>query len=230
MIQKSLDTTAEQSTLPYTYTLLSSGILVLPDNKTGRLYHITVNDEWKDYYVLYIGETDEKQLPKIDKLPKGQEVLVRIDSGCLTGMVFGDITCDCHEQLKIAIKSITDNKLGFIIHIPSQDGRGMGIDFKLKTLDQQYYNGFNTVESAKVIAHTKNIDRRTYQGAVGCLKFLGLSENLQLNIDTNNPQKIKAFHALGYKNTTSTRVLAENISEDVKKHLKAKHDFLGHMV
>lgn len=232
MIKKFLETPVTQNTLPLSYTLLSSGILELSDTdkaKTGRLYHIRVNDEWKDYYVLYIGELDDSRMPKLEKIDNDKEIIVRIDSGCLTGMVFNDRTCDCHEQLLIAIDSAIKNGIGFIIHIPSQDGRGMGIDFKLKTLDEQYYNHLNTVESAKKVSHLENIDRRTYHGAVGCLKFLGVKLNMRLNIATNNPERIEAFKLAGFTNLNTSRVFATYISDEVKKHLAAKQQFLGHL-
>lgn len=232
MMSEFLETPVPQKTLPLSYMLLSSGILELSDidkTKTGRLYHIRVNDEWEDYYVLYIGELDDSRMPSLGKLNDEKEIIVHIDSGCLTGTVFNDRTCDCHEQLLISIDYAIKNRVGFIIHIPSQDGRGMGIDFKLKTLDEQYYNNLNTVESAKTVSHLDNIDRRTYHGAVGCLKFLGVKNYMKLNIATNNPEKIEAFKSAGFTNLNTSRVLATHISEEVKKHLSAKQQLLGHL-
>ena len=105
----------------------------------------------------------------------------------------------------------------------------MGIDFKLKTLDEQYYNHLNTVESAKKVSCLENIDRRTYHGAVGYLKLLGVKLNMKLNIATNNPEKIEAFKLAGFTNLDTSRVFATHISDEVKKHLSAKQQFLGHL-
>lgn len=231
MTAKIIETNIPQANLPLVYNIVSSGAMELSyKDKTsiGRLFHIQVNDEWRDYYVLYIGLLDQNKMPNLAE-NNDKEIIVRIDSGCLTGMVFGDRTCDCHEQLLIAIDSAIENGIGFIIHIPSQDGRGMGIDFKLKTLDEQYYNHLNTVESAKKVSHLENIDRRTYHGAVGCLKLLGVKLNMRLNIATNNPEKIEAFKLAGFTNLNTSRVFATHISDEVKKHLSAKQQFLGHL-
>ena len=220
-----------ETNIPLVYNIVSSGAMELSYKdkiSIGRLFHIQVNDEWRDYYVLYIGLLDQNKMPNLAE-NNDKEIIVRIDSGCLTGMVFGDRTCDCHEQLLIAIDSAIENGIGFIIHIPSQDGRGMGIDFKLKTLDEQYYNHLNTVESAKKVSHLENIDRRTYHGAVGCLKLLGVKLNMRLNIATNNPEKIEAFKLAGFSNLNTSRVFATHISDEVKKHLSAKQQFLGHL-
>ena len=231
MTAKNIETNIPQINLPLVYNIVSSGAMELSYKdkiSIGRLFHIQVNDEWRDYYVLYIGLLDQNKMPNLAE-NNDKEIIVRIDSGCLTGMVFGDRTCDCHEQLSIAIDSAIENGIGFIIHIPSQDGRGMGIDFKLKTLDEQYYNHLNTVESAKKVSHLENIDRRTYHGAVGCLKFLGVKLNMRLNIATNNPERIEAFKLAGFTNLNTSRVFATYISDEVKKHLAAKQQFLGHL-
>ena len=231
MTAKIIETNIPQANLPLVYNIVSSGAMELSYKdkiSIGRLFHIQVNDEWRDYYVLYIGLLDQNKMPNLTE-NNDKEIIVRIDSGCLTGMVFGDRTCDCHEQLSIAIDSAIENGIGFIIHIPSQDGRGMGIDFKLKTLDEQYYNHLNTVESAKKVSQLENIDRRTYHGAVGCLELLGVKHNMRLNIATNNPEKIKAFKLAGFTNLNTSRVFATHISDEVKKHLAAKQQFLGHL-
>ena len=231
MTAKIIETNIPQANLPLVYNIVSSGAMELSYKdkiSIGRLFHIQVNDEWRDYYVLYIGLLDQNKMPNLAE-NNDKEIIVRIDSGCLTGMVFGDRTCDCHEQLLIAIDSAIENGIGFIIHIPSQDGRGMGIDFKLKTLGEQYYNHLNTVESAKKVSHLENIDRRTYHGAVGCLELLGVKHNMRLNIATNNPEKIKAFKLAGFTNLNTSRVFATHISDEVKKHLSAKQQFLGHL-
>lgn len=231
MTAKIIETNIPQGNLPLVYNIVSSGAMELSYKdkiSIGRLFHIQVNDEWRDYYVLYIGLLDQNKMPNLVE-NNDKEIIVRIDSGCLTGMVFRDRTCDCHEQLLIAIDSAIENGIGFIIHIPSQDGRGMGIDFKLKTLDEQYYNHLNTVESAKKVSHLENIDRRTYHGAAGCLKLLGVKPNMRLNIATNNPEKIEAFKLAGFTNLNTSRVFATHISDEVKKHLSAKQQFLGHL-
>lgn len=227
-----IKTPTTQKELPLAYNIVSAGILELSDTdnaKVGRLYHIQVNDEWCNYYVLYVGPLDKNKMPDLKSLPPHKDIIVRIDSGCLTGMVFNDRTCDCHEQLLMTIDDAIKNGVGFIIHIPSQDGRGMGIDFKLKTLDEQHYNNLNTVESAKTVSKLEQIDRRTYHGAVGCLKVLGVETTMPLNIATNNPDKINAFKVAGFTKINTSRVFATHISSNVKKHLSAKQEFLGHL-
>lgn len=52
-----IKTSTTQKELPLAYNIVSAGILELSDtdnSKVGRLYHIQVNDEWCNYYVLYV--------------------------------------------------------------------------------------------------------------------------------------------------------------------------------
>ena len=91
MTIKYLETPITQNNLPLTYTITSAGILELSDEdktKTGRLYHIQVNDEWHDYYILYIGPLDNNKMPFLQEITSNKDIVIRIDSGCLTGMVF----------------------------------------------------------------------------------------------------------------------------------------------
>jgi len=52
---------------------------------------------------------------------------------------------------------------------------------------------------------------------------------MRLNIATNNPEKIEAFKLAGFTNLNTSRVFATHISDEVKKHLSAKQQFLGHL-
>ena len=155
-----------------------------------------INDQWVDYTVIVKANIDgETLMPKFNNL---NELIVRTDSGCITGQVFGDLTCDCLDQLHLAMKTISEAGEGIIIHIPRQDGRGMGIPFKLATLWLQKSLNVNTVESAAMIAPNGVIDVRTYAGVIGILKFFEIPESCCINLATNNPKKEEVFSGNGY--------------------------------
>jgi GTP cyclohydrolase II len=80
-----------------------------------------------------------------------EDLLVRTDSGCITGQVFHELSCDCRQQLHQAMTDVTRRGEGIIVHIPGQDGRGMGLDFKLATLHIQQRLGADTVQAACII-------------------------------------------------------------------------------
>ncbi|MEK9151523.1 MAG: hypothetical protein AAB547_02735, partial [Patescibacteria group bacterium] len=154
-------------------------------------------------------------------------LVLRTDSGCETGQVFGDLTCECNEQLHLALKTIEKVGEGMIITIPRQDGRGMGLTFKLATLWLQDVLGVNTVESATLLAPGGVIDVRTYSGVICILKFFGIAKNCKINLATNNPKKAEVFAENGYTVVDYTPIIVEP-NEHTEMHLKAKQDHLGH--
>src|SRR5213594_2012323 len=94
-----------------------------------------VSDRWSEYAAIVRADLDRNHMPLFRN---GERVLVRLDSGCTTGQVFGDLTCECREQLDLAQAIIADSEEeGLVICIPRQDGRGMGLQSKLATLTLQ---------------------------------------------------------------------------------------------
>jgi len=178
-----------------------------------------IDDQWVDYAVIVKANLNNKTLLPIFK--KKNKIIIRTDSGCATGQVFGDLTCECLDQLHLAMKTISDAGEGMIIHIPRQDGRGMGIPFKLATLWLQKELKVNTIESALMLAKNGDIDVRTYAGVVGILKFFEIPETCHINLAVNNPRKVKIFSENGYsvRNCAQTYIKS---NKNIEHHLKAK--------
>src|SRR6266700_8268846 len=82
------------------------------------LFHM--NDSWHRYNVIVKAELDENLQPVFKNL---DNLVLRIDSGCETGQLFGDLTCECRSQLFKAMQTIEEIGEGMIINIPNQDGR-----------------------------------------------------------------------------------------------------------
>lgn len=153
---------------------------------------------------------------------------MRIDSGCETGQVFGDRTCECREQLTLAMKTVAERTEGLIVNIPHQDGRGLGLPFKLATLRLQALLQMNTVESANAIAPNGVIDVRTYGGVIGILKYFTIPETTKVNLASNNPHKSGIFAENGYKVEDYTPMVIPP-TDLTRDHLLAKQDHLGHV-
>lgn len=188
-------------------------------------YQFQLDDQWNNYNVIIKAEIDEETLHPIFKDKKN--LIVRTDSGCATGQLFGDLTCDCSEQLFLAMETINRKGEGIIINIPNQDGRGMGLPFKLATLWLQNKYGLNTIESASLIASNGVIDKRTYLGVVAILKFFGIENDTKINLATNNPDKANIFIQNKYEINAFEKMLIEP-NEHTEHHLKAKKEELGH--
>jgi 3,4-dihydroxy 2-butanone 4-phosphate synthase / GTP cyclohydrolase II len=190
------------------------------------MFNFRVSDSWQRYTALVkCQDIAPDTLLPVFRNP--DHMMVRIDSGCETGQLFLDQTCECREQLHETMKNVIGHGEGVIIHIPAQDGRGRGTPFKLSTLYLQESMGLNTIQSAACMAGEDGIDTRTYSGVIGIAKFLGLLPGqTRINLATNNPDKIAAFQENGYVvDNTSIIIPATEFTQD---HLAAKKQFLNH--
>lgn len=189
-------------------------------------FDFEIDDRWGKYSALVktASELHSEGLRPIFR--KDRPLLVRTDSGCETAQVFGDRTCDCREQLALSMKTVQEAGEGIIICIPRQDGRGMGLDFKLATLWLQKELKVNTVEAACLLIPGGEIDIRTYSGAVCILKYFGVPPSLAINLATNNPEKANVFHANGYEVNFQKIVIKP--TKATERHLLAKQQDLGH--
>jgi len=207
-------------------TIERRGLGIL-NTKHGKFwqYDFHINDCWEKYSVIVKAEIDHGTLRPIFTNP--EELVMRIDSGCETGQVFSDLTCECRQQLHLALEKIANIGEGMVINIPRQDGRGMGLSFKLATLWLQDALGVNTVESATMVSCGGPIDKRTYAGVICILKYFLVPCSRKINLATNNPKKASIFPENGYQITEFTPVLVEP-DEHTVEHLKAKQQYLGH--
>jgi 3,4-dihydroxy 2-butanone 4-phosphate synthase/GTP cyclohydrolase II len=190
------------------------------------MFDFTIDDQWRKYTVIVKSHLDDKTFTPIFDDPT--RLILRTDSGCETGQMFGDLTCECGDQLRLAMEAIGQAGEGMIVNIPHQDGRGMGLSFKLGTLWLQEALGVHTVESASMLAPGGVIDVRTYSGVVAVLRYFGIPESCEINLATNNSKKAKIFIENGYGlNDQFTPIVAEP-TEYTRAHLNAKERFLGH--
>ncbi len=216
--EKQVEIVEEGNRNAYSISRGGAGPLITSAGKF-YLFDFHIDDSWGDYEVIYKGDLDDEKMPLFGDKP----LLLRIDSGCGTGQKYGDLTCECKDQLIAAMRMIEENGSGMIIHIPEHEGRGKGLPFKLATLALEDELKVNTVEAAAILA--KDIDVRTYGGAIGILKFFRVKEG-RIDVITNNPEKTKVFAENGYVVNMVDIVIAPN--EHTEMHLIAKEKLLGH--
>ncbi len=153
---------------------------------------------------------------------KGENILTRIHSECLTGDVLGSKRCDCGNQLHKALKTIEENGKGILLYM-RQEGRGIGLFNKLKAYELQEH-GFDTVDANRKLGFPD--DMRDYKVAAGILKKLGVKS---VRLMTNNPDKVKQVEKYGIK--VSERKPLEIKSNDIdRKYLKVKATRMGHQL
>ncbi len=153
---------------------------------------------------------------------KGDPVLVRMHSSCMTGDIFGSCRCDCGEQLHAAMEMVEKEGKGVIIYM-NQEGRGIGLLNKLKAYKLQE-KGRDTVEANEELGFVP--DARDYGVGAQILRDLEISK---IRLISNNPTKRAGLIGYGLE-------IVENMPIEIEpnKHneayLKTKRDKLGHKI
>lgn len=148
--------------------------------------------------------------------------LVRVQSECLTGDVFGSKRCDCNAQLHESLKTIANNGSGILLYM-RQEGRGIGLVNKMKAYNLQD-KGMDTVEANEALGF--GADLRDYGIGAQILVELGVK---QIRLLTNNPRKIVGLE--GYGLTVVERIPI-NVPHNPhnQQYLKTKKEKLGHLL
>lgn len=148
--------------------------------------------------------------------------LVRVQSECLTGDVFGSQRCDCNAQLNASLKTIAENGSGVLLYM-RQEGRGIGLLNKMKAYNLQD-QGMDTVEANEALGFSA--DLRDYGIGAQILVDLGIK---QIRLLTNNPRKIIGLE--GYDLAVVERIpLKIPHNSHNKNYLKTKKEKLGHLL
>lgn len=175
---------------------------------------------WDKHYIILF--------PQLKELILRGHSFLRLDSGCLSGMVLGDTTCDCLEQLRKA-QDIAAEKGGVIVHIPAHDGRGWQ-DYKMANQRIMHETNLDTITTAKKFyGDESKIDQRTFDEAAIILRALGFPTGYKFDLGTQNPQKIKALLNVGFDLSSIKELNVNAKSKLLKMNLGAKHQFFNRM-
>ncbi|MDE2031171.1 MAG: GTP cyclohydrolase II RibA [Patescibacteria group bacterium] len=149
---------------------------------------------------------------------------VRIHSSCLFSEAFHSIDCDCNLQLSNSMKLISEKHKGVIIYL-YQEGRGHGLDKKIKALEIMRIKKVDTVKAFNILGFS--LDPRNYKSAINALGDLNISKTI--NLITNNPRKEIQVSKAGF-NIKKLIQLDFSINHICKKYLISKRDKLGHKI
>jgi 3,4-dihydroxy 2-butanone 4-phosphate synthase/GTP cyclohydrolase II len=151
---------------------------------------------------------------------KGEDVLVRVHSKCLTGDVFHSTRCDCGPQLDAAMQRIAKQGRGVLLYL-NQEGRGIGLGNKIRAYELQD-RGLDTVEANERLGFKP--DQRDYGIGAQILRDLGVRT---MRLLTNNPRKFIGLEGYGLSVVESVP-LEVSATEFTRRYLKTKKDKLGH--
>jgi GTP cyclohydrolase II len=146
-------------------------------------------------------------------------VFVRIHSECMTGDVFHSLRCDCGAQLAAALDKVNQFR-GVVLYL-RQEGRGIGIINKLKAYNLQD-EGMDTAEANTHLGF--EADARSYEAAIEMLVDMGIQ---QINLMTNNPDKVDAFNNSGIEVVERIPLIIPPGSENIR-YYETKRDVFGH--
>ncbi|HUW55769.1 MAG TPA: bifunctional 3,4-dihydroxy-2-butanone-4-phosphate synthase/GTP cyclohydrolase II [Planctomycetota bacterium] len=150
-------------------------------------------------------------------------VLVRVHSECLTGDVFGSLRCDCGHQIQTALEMIAAEGTGVLLYM-RQEGRGIGLENKLKAYKLQQEDGMDTVEANVHLGFPA--DKRDYGIGAQILADLGL-RNIRLL--TNNPKKMVGLEGYGLRIVERVPLVVHS-GEEARDYLRTKRDKMGHLL
>ena len=173
---------------------------------------------------LYRSHTDGQHHIALVKgdLGRGERVLVRVHSECLTGDVFGSRRCDCGPQLQQAMKQVSDAGCGVILYM-RQEGRGIGLGPKIQAYKLQE-KGLDTVEANQKLGY--GMDLREYGLGAQILCDLGLKT---IRLLTNNPKKLVGLGGYGLKVIEQVPIRVKPNPHN-ERYLKTKREKLGHLL
>ena len=148
------------------------------------------------------------------------DCLVRIQSRCVYGEIFGADTCDCRAQLDRSIERIKAEGSGVLVYL-DQEGRGSGLAAKAKGYQLTDQLQLDTFASYAHLGLAP--DSRSFADAATLLAQLELR---RVRLLTNNPDKVAALETAGLVVKRET-LLTDAPSEYAFNYLLAKEEH-GH--
>lgn len=171
----------------------------------------------------YESLTDERTHIALVKgeIGKGEDVLVRVHSECLTGDAFHSLRCDCGAQFDAALEAIEKEGRGVLLYMVGHEGRGIGLANKMRAYELQD-RGADTVEANEALGLPA--DLRDYGIGAQILVDLGIKS---LRLLTNNPKKIVGLEGYGLEILEQIQITAGVNSCNIN-YLKTKNEKLHH--
>jgi len=151
-----------------------------------------------------------------------EPVLVRVNSECDTGEIFGSLRCDCGEQLSRAMQAISAESRGVVVYL-RQEGRGIGFHNKIRAYALQD-QGLDTVEANLALGFPE--DMRDFGTGAQILKDLGINK---VKLLTNFPAKITGLEEHGLEVVERVPLVVRPNPHN-RRYLETKKQKMGHLL
>jgi GTP cyclohydrolase II len=124
----------------------------------------------------------------------------------------------------MSLKKIKVHGSGVVIY-GFQEGRGIGLNNKIKAIQSEHSKGLDTVEAFKELGFAP--DLREYDAMIAALNDLKISKDIYLI--TENPNKIKNLEKAGYRIKKILK-LRIKVNRYNRKELLAKKNKLNYAI
>jgi GTP cyclohydrolase II len=151
------------------------------------------------------------------------EFYVRVQSSCLFSESFASIDCDCARQLSRATEII--GARGGCVVYTFEEGRGAGLETKIRAIGLQQRRGVDTVTAFKELGMPA--DLRDYQFAALAIQQVAAGRPVVLL--TNNPTKVRELSARGVVISHREPLIVAD-TPVTRRYLDEKSKVLGHLI
>ena len=152
----------------------------------------------------------------------GESVLCRIASACVTSTALDSAECECDLQIDAALERIDDADCGVLIYLTDQEGRGHGLQTKVRALANKN-RGLDTFAAVEELG--LDADARTFDAVPPILDAFDIRSILLL---TGNPEKRDALVRAGVE-VDRTEPLEVSPNSWTRRSMRAKQK-RGHTV
>ena len=152
-----------------------------------------------------------------------KNVIVRVHSKCTLNETFGDMECECSEQLEYAMKTIQDAGKGVIVYL-MQDGKGIGLFNKIRAIQTCQEENIDMYDAFIKLGFKP--DERDYHAVKDIFEDLQVESPIQLL--TNNPDKIKQLQNYGIE--CQRLPIQMPVTKYNKASLTYKKNKMGHLL
>jgi GTP cyclohydrolase II len=145
-----------------------------------------------------------------------------VHSACLTGDVLASLRCDCGDQLRGAVRNMSERGGGVLLYL-DQEGRGIGLANKLRAYALQD-TGLDTFDADEHLGFGP--DERSFAEAAVMLRDLGIR---RIRLLTNNPHKVDVLLREGIEVEAREPIIGARNAHN-HRYLDAKVLRAGHVV
>lgn len=189
--------------------------------KAGKARLPTRYGEFKAVAYRSLPDQAEHLALVMGDLTAPEAALVRVDSECATGEIFGSLRCDCGQQLDQAMRMISSEGRGAVIFL-RQEGRGIGLHNKIRAYALQD-SGLDTVEANLALGFP--VDMRNYTVGAQIIKDLGMTV---VRLLTNNPAKVEGLENNGIRVKKRIPLVIPSNPHN-RRYLETRRRKMGHL-